>query len=327
MKKKFIFVFLIVLFYIMLNFCIVNTGLTYKVEGDYYLGGMPAGFSLNTRGVEVVGICDVVSVKGIRSPAKDAGILVGDRIMSIDDFEINSAGDIENSIKSGGEKIIIINRDNQVIIENITPSKDNNGIYRIGVFVKDEINGIGTITYFTENGFASLGHPVLADSGELLKITGGQIYECTISGCIKGKRGQAGELRGAFLKAKSLGTIRKNIQQGVYGACECVNRKNLKKISIGEAKMGDAIIYSTIDGNTPKKYSISIIKVDNSLSSKNFVIKITDKNLIEKTGGIVQGMSGSPIVQNGKLVGAVTHVFINDPSRGFGISINNMINN
>lgn len=327
MKKRFGFIFLILLFFIVLNPCIINTGLAYKTESNYYLGGMPAGFSLNTRGVEVVGICDVVSINEIKSPAKDAGIIVGDRIMSIDDFEINSASDIEKSIKTGGEKIIVLQRDNQVIIQNIKPLKDNNGNYRIGVFVKDEINGIGTITYFTENGFAALGHPVLSDSGELLKITGGKIYECTISGCVKGKRGQAGELRGAFLKAKPIGVISKNIQQGVFGDCERINKKDLKKISLGEAKMGDATIYSTIEGNAPKKYSITIVKVDNSLSNKNFVIKITDKSLIEKTGGIVQGMSGSPIIQNGRLVGAVTHVFINDPSRGFGISINNMINN
>ena len=161
-----------------------------------------------------------------------------------------------------------------------------------------------------------------------IDIFGGELYNCSITGCVKGERGKAGELRGVFVKNDPIGVIDKNLISGVYGQLsEDFDKTNLTQIEIGKASIGDACIYSTIDNNEPKRYSISIIKVDDFQDNKNFVIKVTDKDLLETTGGIVQGMSGSPIVQNGKLVGAVTHVFINDPTRGFGINIFNMINN
>ena len=155
------------------------------------------------------------------------------------------------------------------------------------------------------------------------------MFNCEITGFIKGERGRAGELRGTFDRRRKIASLDKNLNSGVYGdICDNENLSNLREIELGNAKMGDASIYTTINGTCPKEYSISIIKVDTiSRDTKNFVIRITDQRLLELTGGIVQGMSGSPIVQNGKLVGAVTHVFINDPTRGFGISIDNMINN
>ena len=200
--------------------------------------------------------------------------------------------------------------------------------YKLGILIRDGVSGIGTITFIKENRIAALGHPILNDNNSLVEIIGGNVYTCNITGCVKGERGKAGELKGNFIRISPFACIEKNLLCGVYG---CLNDnfdyKTLKKVKIGEAVPGEASIYSTTTGNLPKEYSISIIKVDNNEDYKNFVIKVTDKELLNTTGGIVQGMSGSPIVQNGKLVGAVTHVFLNDPTRGFGIKIDKMINN
>lgn len=292
-----------------------------------YLGGMPAGFSMYTRGADVVGLCDVVTEKGIESPAKDIDIKVGDKILFINEFPVDNAFDIEKALIKEGDKNLTIERNGEIFLERIKPVKDLSGKYKLGLFVRDEVSGIGTVTFIKGKRFASLGHPVVDEDGKILKITGGKAYSCNITGYVKGERGKAGELRGVFLRNNFIAQIDKNTEYGVYGnISECLELTKLKEIKIGQAKMGDAYIYSTIDGKTPKYYSISIIKVDNSQNTKNFVIKINDKELISSTGGIVQGMSGSPIVQNGSLVGAVTHVFINDPTRGFGLSIDKMLN-
>lgn len=297
-------------------------------DSTIYLGGMSAGFSLNTKGAEIIGVCDVITDNGLYSPCRDAEICVGDIITSINDNEINNVSDIEKAIKNQTNVIIIIERDNESLAKTVKPAKDINGTYKLGVFIRDAVNGIGTITFIKNNRFASLGHPVLNDKGELLKISGGSLYNCSITGCVKGERGKAGELRGVFAKSNSIATIDKNLISGVYGEINSsFDKSGLIKTEIGEAVPGCASILSTISGGKPKEYEILIIKADSFGGDKNFVIKITDKDLLDSTGGIVQGMSGSPILQNGKLVGAVTHVFINDPTRGFGIGINNMVNN
>lgn len=322
MKKKFYFISIILSFFLFLN---INYTL---VNADYnvYLGGMPAGFTLNTKGAEIVGITDVITENGIISPAKKADILVGDIILNIDDKEVNNVSDIETNIKT--DSIVIkISRKGELLYKSVNPVKDLTGQYKLGVLIRDGVSGIGTITFIKDNKFAALGHPVINDSGKLFEIVGGSAYSCNITGFVKGERGKAGELKGTFLRANSFAKIENNTICGVFGTInDNFNYKNLTKIKTGNATPGDACIYSTIDGSTPKKYNISIVKVDNYEEYKNFVIKVTDKDLLNKTGGIVQGMSGSPIVQNNKLVGAVTHVFINDPTRGFGININKMLN-
>ncbi len=304
-------------------------GKAYAENEKIYLGGYPAGFTLYERGAYVLGVCDVVTDNGTISPCKSVGITAGDIILYIDNRETNSAEDIEKFVTDELVKIITIKRGEENISLTVTPAKDINGKYRLGVFVRDAVNGIGTITYIKGKDFASLGHPVIDEFGNNLIIRGGSLCSCCITGVVRGERGKAGELRGAFLKKNRVGTIEKNITQGVYGTLEdyaIIDYKD-KEIELGQAKPGDATIRTTIEGDFPKEYKISIIKVDGKSDSRNFVIRITDRKLLEETGGIVQGMSGSPIVQNGKLVGAVTHVFINDPTRGFGISIENMVNN
>lgn len=295
-------------------------------SNDIYLGGIPVGFSLYSRGVKVIGISDVITDKGVVSPAKEAGIKTGDVILSIDGKEINTSKDIELSLKNDQFKTINIIRNNENIIINVKPQKDVVGNIKLGVFVRDEIDGIGTVTFIYKNKIASLGHPVIDDNNNLLEITDGTLYNCSINGYIKGEKGKPGELKGLMLRDRQIGKVEKNTKFGVYCSTENVDYSRFNKIETSQAKIGDAYIYSTINGREPKKYSIKIVKNDNYFSEdRNYFIKITDKELLSSTGGIVQGMSGSPIIQDNKLVGAVTHVLINDPTRGYGVSIDNML--
>ena len=315
---------------LLLSLTIVFNNLDYvKAESDVvFLGGMPAGFSIETKGAHIVGVCDVITLEGIKTPSKSADLRNGDVIIKINGQSVNSALDVSNYVKSTDTHLIEIKRQNETLIKNVIPAKDLNGEFRLGVFIRDDICGIGTITFINSNRIASLGHPVIGDNGELVEIIGGDIYSCSISGCVKGEKGKAGELRGVLIKDDLIAKIDKNLECGVYGEIiDGYNIEKLQTIEVGQAKIGNANVVTTINGSTAKSYNISIIKIDNISSNKNFVIRVDDENLLTETGGIVQGMSGSPIVQDGKLVGAVTHVFINDPTRGFGISIQNMLNN
>ena len=268
-------------------------------SGEFlYLGGIPAGFTIKTNGSTVIGLNDVVTEKGVESPARANDVRVGDVILSVGGKPVSNVQSIAESIKNccGNPVEVVISRKGQKIVKYITPAKDVGGNYRLGLFLRDDLNGIGTITYFRNSGeFAALGHPVLDESGEKSDVFGGDCYLCSIIGIVKGKRGKAGELKGIFIDTDKIGTV---------------------------------TIITCIDGVSPKEYSISIVKTDfNDKDNKNFVIKITDRELLSATNGILQGMSGSPIVQKGKIVGAVTHVFINDPSRGFGIDVAKMLEN
>ncbi len=327
MKKK-IVVFLLIVCSALCTFGFggnIATAESVKV----YLGGMPAGFGMQTRGAFVAGLSDVITDEGVKSPAKDAGLAQGDVILYINDVEVNNASDVERVLKLSDKELDVeYRRCENTYNVLFAPAIDLSGEKKLGIFIKDDISGIGTVTFIDGKKIATLGHPVLDESDGLLQIKSGKIFSCNITGCIKGERGKPGELRGVILKSEVLGTIDRNTEYGVFGTVnDDFDTHNMAQIEIGEGKIGEAFIYTTINGKEPKKYSVSIVKADNLLAdTKNYVVKITDKELLDTTGGIVQGMSGSPIVQNGKLVGAVTHVFINDPTRGFGISINNMIN-
>lgn len=321
LKKRFLLSILF-LFLCILSF---SPNKVYAETQKVYLGGYPVGITINSRGAYVVGVCDVVNADLIYSPSKDAGIMAGDIILSVDGVEVNTSKDISDTVKDGNVKIIEYSRGGNKIITNVTPRKDNLGKYKLGVFVKDGVSGIGTITYLTKNEVGCLGHPILDDNYEIIKACGGKIFSCNITGAIKGVKGRPGELRGVFDEKTLIAELTCNKNCGVFG--NKINKEYLlTEIEIGQAKMGDAYIYTTVSGNIPQKYSVSIIKNDNYRDDKNLVVKITDKRLLEQTNGIVQGMSGSPIVQDNKLVGAITHVFTNDPTRGFGITIDKMLN-
>lgn len=316
---------------VLLSVCFYNVSA--RAENDFlYLGGIPAGFTIKTKGVTVIGLSDIVTKDGIFSPAKNADIRVGDTIVSLNGEEISGSASIGKVLKNKGNEPIEIEllRDGEKITKYVTPQKDGEGNYKLGIFLRDDLNGIGTITYFTEKGdFAALGHPVSDDDEKIAEIASGEVCLCSIINIVKGERGKAGELKGIFLEDKRIGVLTKNCKTGLYGkANKTYDYTKLPKTEIGEAVMGKASITTCIDGVTPRDYQISIVKIEkNNSENKNFVIKILDKDLLSVTNGILQGMSGSPIVQGGKLVGAVTHVFINDPSRGFGISVENMLGN
>lgn len=303
-------------------------------EDCLYLGGFPAGFVLNTTNVEVIGLCDVMTDSGIRSPAREAGIKTGDVICSINGEEVKKTSDVNELIGRDFKLYeVTVRRGGDSIKFNVDPAKDvSSGGKRIGVLVKDSVNGIGTVTYIDKvnNKFASLGHPVTDGDGKLIGINGGTVYGSLIYDVKKGVRGAPGELKGAFENSTVIGKAAINCPCGVYGELaenfDCSKLVKISKATMDEVTIGPAQIYSTVYGKEARKFDISIVKIDKTnKDNRNFVIKIEDKNLIDKTGGIVQGMSGSPIVQNGKLIGAVTHVFVNDPTRGYGIAIDKML--
>lgn len=300
-------------------------------EAKLYLGGYAAGFTIVTKGAEVLGLSDVITDLGVVSPAKDAGIQENDLILNIGGKETNSFEDLESvlDLSKGRPLMITIKRNDEILIKEITPVKDISGKFKLGLFVRDRLTGIGTITYVKKDGeVMALGHPIIAEDEKPIEIKSGELFSCSIFGIEKGIRGKAGELRGMFITDARLGVISKNLTVGIKGKLDDgFDKSNLSEIEVGTGHPGNASILTTVEGTVPKEFSISIVKFDkNSKDNRNFVIKITDKNLLQIAGGIVQGMSGSPIIQDGKIIGAITHVFLNDPTRGYGIDIEKMLN-
>lgn len=312
----------------------IDTVETAYAEGkSVYIGGMPAGFTVSAGGIQILGFCEVTTESGVVSPASQADIRVGDIIIAAGGIRVETVLQLNEILEKNGEKRIVltVRRGEEELEKTVQPVKDAiSGRNKIGVLIRDGVSGIGTVTYVDRDTgrFGALGHAV-SGGGEDLRVLGGSVYACAIVGVTKGVRGRAGELRGMFLAEQMLGKAEKLCASGIYGQIneEYVGAKEHCALATSNGvKPGKASIYSTISGELPQEYSIEIVKVDkNNKENKNYVVKITDSELIEQTGGIVQGMSGSPIIQNGRLVGAITHVFINDPTRGYGIDIAKML--
>lgn len=301
---------------------------------EVYVGGMTAGFTLSTGGAQVIGVCEVMTESGAVSPAAQAGIRAGDIICKVAGVEVESVGGLNEVLGKNKENTtdFTVKRGEEELSFRFHPVRDKvTDRYKIGVLVRDSISGIGTVTYINkESGrFGALGHSVVGEDKKEMKIGGGKVYGCSIVGVAKGVRGRAGELRGMFLNDVRLGRAEKLCSCGIYGTIEGgydTSALSVVNANSDDAKPGKAYIYSTINGICPKKYDVEVVKVDkHNRSNKNYVIKIVDEDLISETGGIVQGMSGSPIVQEGKMIGAITHVFLNDPTRGYGIDIKKML--
>ena len=305
-----------------------------------YPGGYPLGFTLECEGVIIVSLGEVLTKEGVNIPVYNKDINVGDVLYSIDGKVLTSANDLVEIVnQKGGEDVrCIIRRGGKEIVQTLTPAlEESTNIYRIGLWVRDNGAGVGTLTFVRQdnNRFGALGHPVCdVDTGKKMPVCKGNIYKCNIVGYNKGTRGNPGELRGLFLRSgETVGSLDVNDEYGVYGEVGSKFIEGLgKPVEVGfrdSVKTGKAKILCTIDGNQPKEYDIEIVKLSyqNASDKKSMVIRVTDKRLIEQTGGIVQGMSGSPIIQEGKLVGAVTHVFVSDPTKGFGVYIDWMIDN
>lgn len=294
-----------------------------------HVGGVPFGLKFLTKGVSIVGF------EGEQNnTAFKAGLRLHDTIIKADGRDLTSASDLTKYVEECGGRAIKLTylRAGKEFSTSVNPTfSESEKKYTLGIWLKDSGAGIGTITFVTEDGtFGGLGHGVCeTDTGELIEMTNGQVLGVTVSGVIKGQRGTPGELRGYFNSSK-VGKILKNTDCGVFGVLTAIPETVTDKAySIGlrsEVREGAATLLCTLDGNVREEYSIEISDINRSANgNKCFTVKITDERLIAASGGIVQGMSGSPIIQNGKLIGAVTHVLINDPTTGYGIFIENML--
>lgn len=334
-KKKLIislFCILILIFaYVTINFKELNS--IYAIEKkvlnqaenmEFILGGETVGIKLLATGVLVMGIDRI-----------DVPLQVGDIILEVNHNKIETNTELLKYAKesNGNELLLKVNRQENEIEINIKPELDEiSNEYKLGLWVKDSSAGVGTITFYEKNTgkFASLGHGVTeTEENYILPITSGAITKTKIYSIKKGEVKLPGELKGS-ITSDIIGDIGLNTEKGIYGYMYNISSiKSKEVIEIlpkTKIKEKEAYIYCTLDNNEKKAYKIEIQKVIlNSIGNKNMIIKIKDEELLEKTGGIVQGMSGSPIVQDGKLVGAVTHVFLNDPTKGYGVFIENMI--
>lgn len=296
-------------------------------------GGQSIGVTLYTKGALVVGITGIDMENGTSAnPAREAGMLPGDVIVSINGETVQNADHVSKIVdQSEGTLNVKVDRDGRELDLKVTPVSDyKSGKLRLGVWVRDSTAGVGTLTFIDPNTkwFGGLGHAICdLDTGSVLSVKEGEIYYSEVIQINKGENGVPGEIKGYFSSASgNMGLILKNTDYGIYGTVyDSVELSELSKpIPVArpdEVMLGPAKILSTIDHEGVKEFDCEIIKINDQTApeQKSLVIRVTDEELLEKTGGIVQGMSGSPIIQNGRLVGAVTHVFVNNPTKGYGL--------
>ncbi len=301
--------------------------------------GEAIGLRLFTSGVLVVGMSEIKGEdNNNHMPYKDSGIKEGDMITKVDNEVITCTADLTNKINNsnGNEVTLTYVRNGNNYNTNIVPTKINEDEYKLGLWVRDAASGVGTITFYepTTGAFAALGHGILdVDTEELIDIARGDIVTSKIISIVKGEKGKPGELQGSIENGKIIGEVYKNTNFGIYGKLNNIQdlKKNTKNemevMPRDEVKEGKASILCTLENGKQEEYEIEIEKVytASNRANKNMIIKVTDKRLLEKTGGIIQGMSGSPILQDGKFVGAVTHVMLNNPEKGYGIFADTML--
>ena len=293
--------------------------------------GTPFGVKMFSEGALVVGFSDLSTSDGFVNPAKKAGLKLGDRVIRIGRTQTETNDEVSAALDAAGgaELEVVYVRGGEQRQTILTPAWDAEaGQWRAGMWVRDSSAGVGTLTFVTENGiFAGLGHPISdSDTGTSVALRSGEIVPCQIIGCTSGTAGSPGELKGRFLSTHAIGTIRINGATGVYGMARAAFSGQKMELAFAqEVVPGDAEIWATVSGEAPKAYAVRIEKVTDASQTRNMVLRVTDRCLLAQTGGIVQGMSGSPIVQNGRLVGAVTHVLVNDPTRGYGIFAQTML--
>jgi len=298
-----------------------------------FAGGYPLGMVINSDGVVVISSGSVTvneyEVEGV-------ALQKGDIIKQINGQNVLQIADIAKILKENGESDVTISleREGKLMQVKATPLFDTaTKEYKLGVWVKDKVVGLGTVSYVKPNGrYGALGHAIIdSDTGNIFPCFVGKAYDAKIIGCEKGEHNKPGSLKGVFSGMdKSIGTIEKNMKYGVFGILDKCD-KNARVVDVASrltVKPGKASIITTVD-NEMKEYSIDIIKAtkQRSKNDKGLIIKITDKELLKKTGGILQGMSGSPIIQNDKVVGALTHVFVSDPTKGYGVYLDFMLDN
>ncbi len=296
-------------------------------------GGDVFGIKLYTKGVIVVGIDSVTTSGGSLNPAASAGIKCGDIITRINGSQALNSQQLTDSVeKSGGAAVMLtVLRNGDELHLSLKPQMSVNGKYKAGIWVRDSSAGIGTVTFYDDGAgmFAGLGHGVCdVDTGKIMPLSNGEAVRARVNGFYKSSAGNPGELCGVF-SDEVMGSLRVNHEMGVYGTLLRPTGKSMLPVALeNEVQIGAAQMITTIDDGGPQYYDIEIIKIypSSDLSARNMIIKVTDPILLEKTGGIVQGMSGSPIIQNSMLVGAVTHVFVSEPSQGYAVFAQRMVN-
>ena len=286
-------------------------------------GGQLVGLELSNDIVTVAAFDDSCPA------ARETGLQIGDQILRVENQAVSSAEDVRRILKNAGPEVTLtVLRGSREITLAIIPAAAG-GEKRLGVYLRQGIAGVGTVTYYDpEKGcFGTLGHGVSDNRGNLMILKSGQACAATAASVKKGRAGDPGQIRGSANAEEIFGRITKNTPQGVFGSCSPLKGEPLPIAAYEDVKVGPATIHSTVSGSSVREYSVEILKIypQSRTDCRNFLIRITDPALLKATGGIVQGMSGSPIIQDGKLVGAVTHVLVNDPTRGYGIFIENML--
>jgi len=295
---------------------------------DYIIaGGENVGIEINSKGVMVVGLYEIDG----KYKASEAGLKVGDMIVSVNNTKIENIDQMTKIISSSNNSVEIgFIRNNKIDHTNLELTKDENNVYKTGLYVKDSIKGIGTLTYIDPNTklFGALGHEIVEKTtGQILEVKDGKIYESTVTNIEPSRNGTPGE-KNAIFKETTKGTISENTTKGIFGTYEqqMPEKKLYKVAQINDIQKGEAKILTVLNDQEIKDYSINILKISESKDhTKNLLFEITDQTLLEQTGGIVQGMSGSPIIQGDYIIGAVTHVVVDSPTKGYGILITNML--
>ena len=301
--------------------------------------GDAVGLKLYTSGVLVVGMGEIEGAGNIKyKPYENSGIEEGDRIIAINNNTVTCTADLINEVnKSKGNSVNVqYIRDEDTIETSIIPAKGSDNKYKLGLWVRDAAAGVGTVSFYEPETktFAALGHGIQdIDTGKLLKIAKGDFVTTKIISIVKGKKGTPGKIQGSIENSTTIGKVGKNTEFGVFGTLNNTTILNINKndaievASRDEIKEGKATIISTVEEGNKKEYEIEIGKIyrNNNENNKSMLVKVTDKELLEKTGGIVQGMSGSPIIQNNKLVGVLTHVLVGEPETGYGVFADLMI--
>ena len=297
-------------------------------------GGQSVGVALRTGGVVVVGNSDLGRTP---SPARLAGLKSGDVIRSVDGAKVTGAAQLAASIADGGPARLEVLRDGSVVQCDVTPAQDErDGQYRLGAWVRDSTAGVGTLTYYDPSGggFGALGHAITdVDTGVVMPVGEGEIYNNRVVAVKPSRDGAPGELTGDFLgETEALGQVTGNTEAGIFGRMDApaenvLYPEGLPVADRSQIHTGAASLITTIDGTAPREYACEVTRLSDKASpgARAMVIKVTDPALIARTGGIVQGMSGSPLIQDGRIIGAVTHVMVNDPTMGYGILIETML--
>ncbi len=322
---------------LLMTISLFSVGAKAVAESPRYLVpvGHTVGIKLFSEGVMVVDLAD--EVRGETSPAKSCGLKKGDMIEKVNGVSVSSTEHLQEYLQQeGGENLeLTVNRGGKTLSLSTTAAQNDEGVYCLGAWIRDSMAGIGTVTFYDPETreFGALGHGIAdVDTALLMPLSDGGIMDSRVKAVKRGEEGSPGELRGEFDLTKDAGVLSANTEAGVFGSVSAPSdiftaREAVPVASPEEVSAGKATILANVSGDTVAEYEVEISRVYEGFpGNRNFLVTVTDPALLEVTGGIVQGMSGSPVLQNGKLVGAVTHVLVNDPTRGYGIFIENMLN-